>query len=503
MPLRKIEFWLATLVMLSWSALLLIFFLEGHYSGEMEVYTHPNPLQLFARTAGSRILLVFIGYLAFLFLNFWVFDRLYARKKWDWVVAYTLLTFIVVATAFYVVITGTAIFPREAFVPMATIPLLLMLAYNALKKIGAYSFSSLKTSKTPLLQLSGEVLTGFFLWLFILFLITSFSNSWMTIHSWAFLVPGSYLVFRLNTHWLLPRYEQTGRDGLNYILQALLLTFLISCCLGIFYSRGNVGGFILFWAVQLLVITPLAYLVFQRSRHRQQQLHGLKTALGQTTADLQQLRSQINPHFLFNALNTLYGTALQEGSERTAEGIQKLGDMMRFMLYENLQDSISLEKEKEYLRNYIDLQLLRIQSSEHIDIQISIPEQQHPYQLAPMLLIPFVENAFKHGISLKQKSWIKVVLSCDDQHLYFDVYNSLHQKWGADPEEHQGGIGLENVRQRLALLYPRQHELIIRKTAEEFIVHLTLTLSPARARPLQPVADQQDELSPSIALTKG
>jgi LytS/YehU family sensor histidine kinase len=93
-----------------------------------------------------------------------------------------------------------------------------------------------------------------------------------------------------------------------------------------------------------------------------------------------------------------------------------------------------------------------------------------------MLLIPFVENAFKHGISLKEKSWIKINISCDTENLYFDVYNSVHLKKEDDPEKDRSGIGLENVKQRLSLLYPGQHELHIRSTNPEYFVHLTIQL---------------------------
>jgi LytS/YehU family sensor histidine kinase len=207
-----------------------------------------------------------------------------------------------------------------------------------------------------------------------------------------------------------------------------------------------------------------------------EELFVLKQELGHSNANLDFLRTQINPHFLFNALNTLYGTALQEKSDRTAQGIQMLGDMMRFMLHENHQQKILLTREVEYLRNYIDLQLLRTSTSPNIVIEPKIEDLLEEKYIAPMLLIPFVENAFKHGISLKYKSWIRITLHCKNDKLYFDVYNSTHAKSEQDPEKDQSGIGLLNVKQRLSLLYPERHELITRETSEEFFVHLTLQL---------------------------
>jgi LytS/YehU family sensor histidine kinase len=209
---------------------------------------------------------------------------------------------------------------------------------------------------------------------------------------------------------------------------------------------------------------------------RQNEIASLRTELGQSDANLTFLKSQINPHFLFNALNTLYGTALQEKAERTGEGIQRLGDMMRFMLHENTQDKISLMREVEYLNNYIALQTLRTSMSDKITLITEIEEQFENYHITPMLLIPFVENAFKHGISLQKSSYIKISLQVRDQVLFFDVSNSINPKSDNDPEKLKSGVGLENVRQRLSLLYRDRYELMIHENANEFFVHLTLHL---------------------------
>jgi hypothetical protein len=226
----------------------------------------------------------------------------------------------------------------------------------------------------------------------------------------------------------------------------------------------------------LFVAAPIAWYLNRYRLKRAGELQGLKTELGQSSANLDFLRSQINPHFLFNALNTLYGTALQENAERTGSGIQKLGDMMRFMLQENMQEKISLTREVDYLNNYIDLQKLRTQLSPDILIQTEIDEEIKGLEIAPMLLIPFVENAFKHGISLREPSHIKISLQTRDKVLFFDVSNSIHPKGLNDPERDKSGIGLENVKQRLQLLYPGRHELTVRESAKEFFIHLTVTL---------------------------
>ncbi len=232
-----------------------------------------------------------------------------------------------------------------------------------------------------------------------------------------------------------------------------------------------------FFSLMLLVL-PFTWQTYKRrNQQKEEQIISLKTELGKSDANLNFLKSQINPHFLFNALNTLYGTALQENAERTGEGIQKLGDMMRFMLQENIEDKILLSRDVDYLNNYIALQKLRTSVSSQIHIETQIEEHNGMLQITPMLLIPFVENAFKHGISLNNPSHIKITLQIDQNTLYFDVHNSIHIKSDNDPEKLQSGIGLQNVQQRLSLLYPDQHELIIRQNAKEFFIHLTLQLT--------------------------
>lgn len=235
-----------------------------------------------------------------------------------------------------------------------------------------------------------------------------------------------------------------------------------------------VGNFL----TQLIIVTPVSWKIYKdRNVKRTEEIITLKTELGKADANLNFLKSQINPHFLFNALNTIYGTALQENAERTGEGIQKLGDMMRFMLQENIEDKILLSKDIDYLNNYIALQKLRTSTTTDINIETQIEEQLNHLLISPMILIPFVENAFKHGISLQSPSHIKITLQTSGHTLYFDVHNSIHLKSNNDPEKRQSGIGLQNVKQRLALIYPDRHELIIRENAKEFFIHLTLQLS--------------------------
>lgn len=227
---------------------------------------------------------------------------------------------------------------------------------------------------------------------------------------------------------------------------------------------------------QLLVVTPLSWILFKRNLGENEELYQLKKELGQTHASIDFLRTQINPHFLFNALNTIYGTAILEKAPRTSEAIEKLGDMMRFMMRENMLEKILLSRELEYLENFISLQKLRTDLNPMVKIEVILVHPAEPLQITPMLLIPFVENAFKHGISFREVSPIKIRFTMNGDILHFEVSNNKHLEYDNDPEKTKNGIGLNNVKQRLQLSYPGKHELSIHETEKEFHIKLSIKL---------------------------
>ena len=229
-------------------------------------------------------------------------------------------------------------------------------------------------------------------------------------------------------------------------------------------------------AFMLFILFPISRLIFKKYEDYLGQITTLTHEVTQGSANLSFLKSQINPHFLFNALNTLYGSALTENAEKTSDGIQKLGDMMRFMLHENLQDKIPIKREIEYLRNYLDIQLLRFGKEPNLELTIQIQEDFCEGEIAPMVLIPFIENAFKHGISTKNKSWIKINLRCLKGSIHLDVVNSLHPKKTTEDPKDESGIGLDNVKKRLELGYPQCHSLTIVENDMEYFVHFSLQL---------------------------
>ncbi|WP_421977514.1 sensor histidine kinase [Roseivirga seohaensis] len=203
---------------------------------------------------------------------------------------------------------------------------------------------------------------------------------------------------------------------------------------------------------------------------------GVRTQLqiASSESELSLLKSQINPHFLFNSLNTVYGLALKEESPKTAHAVQQLSEMMRFMLHENHAEKIPLQKEIDYLRNYIELQTLRISQKDHFQLEVDVAEGCQG-EITPMVLIPFVENAFKHGVSFQKPSWVKIKLTCNAEEVHLNVQNSVH-KHAEDPEKGKSGIGLENVRKRLGILYPEKHLFQIYETEDSFEANIKITL---------------------------
>lgn len=194
----------------------------------------------------------------------------------------------------------------------------------------------------------------------------------------------------------------------------------------------------------------------------------------QKEAELAQLRSQVNPHFLFNTLNTLYAFALKEGSDKTAECIAKLANLMRFMLDDMKKESILLDREVSYIQDYIKLQSIRSAVEQDITISIDI-DPEKGYSIAPMLLIPFVENAFKHGVNPNKVSQLRIDITAKDNTIQFVIENSLDDDFEAYYKERGFGIGIENVKSRLEHIYPKRHMISIAKTKDKFIVIISIT----------------------------
>jgi len=188
-------------------------------------------------------------------------------------------------------------------------------------------------------------------------------------------------------------------------------------------------------------------------------------------AQIATLKSQINPHFLFNTLNNIYATAI-DTSPKAADMIDKLSEMMRYTMRDTQQDFVLLEDEINYISNFIELQRLRLDRS--VKLEYSGLEDIPPLRIAPMLLIPFIENAFKHGVNSEQKSLIKIEIAMNKNEFQLSVVNNKVDIQRNISE--RSGLGIENTKHRLNLIYPSKHLLVINDNEKQFIVSLYIDL---------------------------
>lgn len=195
------------------------------------------------------------------------------------------------------------------------------------------------------------------------------------------------------------------------------------------------------------------------------QVENLKT-------ELRYLKAQINPHFLFNSINTIY-FQIDKHNEAARSSLQKFSELLRYQLYECNEEQVAIEKEIEYLKSYIDLQRLRRQNNYHISFEVE--EGLCNFSIAPLLLMPFVENAFKHVSRYTDKpNKIQVNLYRQTNYLHLNIINS---KNNSEPVVSKNSIGLKNVQRRLELLYANRYELQINNGLSTYSVHLKLQLS--------------------------
>ena len=189
--------------------------------------------------------------------------------------------------------------------------------------------------------------------------------------------------------------------------------------------------------------------------------------------ELALLRSQVSPHFMFNVLNNMVALARKQ-SDLLEPSLIKLSSLMRYMLYETGEQKVSLEKETEYLQSYIDLQQQRFGKKVIVNVNVMPADKQ--YEIEPMLLIPFVENAFKHGTGMIEHAQIDISLQAMNNTLYFTVKNKYNTS-SQEIKDSASGIGLANVQRRLELLYSHNHELTINKDNDTFSISLQIHLN--------------------------
>jgi two-component system LytT family sensor kinase len=301
------------------------------------------------------------------------------------------------------------------------------------------------------------------------------------------IIPGSFFtvsivinmaIFYSNAFYLYPRLFNR-RLWWTYILAAILLiggssllkgTILITRYPGVLTKMVE-HKFIYASSIAVFVISIIYRRIVDRIRW-ERELKERQAA--QLATELKFLRSQISPHFLFNVLTNLVSLA-RKRSDRLEQSLIMLSDLMRYMLYDAQGQKGTLFKEIEYLKSYLELQKLRFGTDVQIDSRIELSSEEGHYSIEPMLLIPFVENAFKHGVGYLEHPRIDIRLSVDRGWLIFDVQNKFEDEPGTSKDE-STGIGLENVRSRLNLLYKDRYTLTIDDQNNLFHIVLTLKL---------------------------
>lgn len=216
------------------------------------------------------------------------------------------------------------------------------------------------------------------------------------------------------------------------------------------------------------VATPMVIRFFKLWTIKQRDL--MLAQQERITAQLQLLKAQVHPHFLFNTLNNIYSFAL-ESSPKTPQMILKLSSLLSYMLYDCREEHVLMEKEVDIMKNYIDLEKERY--GEKIDISVNIEGDIQDRYITPLLILPFLENAFKHGTSEQlEKPWMSIDMVVKDHQLKCKVVNSKNQY----VPFHENGVGINNVRKRLELLYLDKHDLKLKDEGDFFVVSLLLNL---------------------------
>lgn len=293
------------------------------------------------------------------------------------------------------------------------------------------------------------------------------------------------VLFYGNALYLMPKYFKPKYSRIRFVSQLILL-FVITIVIDLFTNYLILNQFydqsiqMMSYLIGYGLILHVLFLIFSTGyrftkdwfinerikRHITEE--NLRT-------ELNFLKSQINPHFLFNTLNNIFAEARKYEDKSVANSIAKLSHLMRYMIHDSTADFVPLKNEIEYLKNYIDLQKLRISDKDPFQLNFKVTGSIDTIEVAPVIFIPFVENAFKYGVDIEKESFINIALEVTDNQLKFKVDNSLAKN---SSTVESSGIGLANVKRRLALLYPNNsHHLFIDKRNESFSILLKLDLN--------------------------
>jgi sensor histidine kinase YesM len=265
---------------------------------------------------------------------------------------------------------------------------------------------------------------------------------------------------------ILPFYLKT-RKTLVSVLMVVLLLLVITLGERIFIRYSNnlpVTSDTLFGLTSLYLMLETNFMVavgftvkfLKKWFEQQQEKHEMEKKHLQT--ELNALKAQLHPHFLFNTMNNLYALSIEKSS-RTSEGIAKISDLLRSVLYECNDSEITLDKEVKLIKNYIDLEKMRY--NDRLQVQFNVEGPLDTVKIAPMMLFTFVENSFKHGSSIDSENpYIRINLNVKKEEIFFMAENSKPARNGLTKAKNTGGIGLANVKKRLEILYEGRYKLV-------------------------------------------
>ncbi|QQU03187.1 sensor histidine kinase [Myroides odoratus] len=292
----------------------------------------------------------------------------------------------------------------------------------------------------------------------------------------------SAIIFYFNYWYVIPKFigsKKFGRIVLGVVLIYScfigLRYFVEEYLLNLFFGFTNYSPVLptsfyivdnLYFASLCIIPSITIWLIVQFVQSQKEKTEAVQL---KTEAEINFLKSQVNPHFIFNTMNNIYYLVYQK-SDLALSAIEKLSHLMRYVTYESQQQTVSLEAEIEYIENYIELECMRIQGEKYIKIKKEI--QQPQLQIPPLLLLPFVENAFKHGEVTDPNHPFLITITQKEHTLIFESSNKVNSY----QKDKQQGIGIENIKKRLALHFPAQHTLTITQTETSYFCNLTIEL---------------------------
>jgi sensor histidine kinase YesM len=337
----------------------------------------------------------------------------------------------------------------------------------------------------PILENKWGQETAILVFSFILFTL----NDWVFIQSWKGFSNGLlyfvvlYFHAQLNRFFLLPVLLKKHQPILYLIftvgLIALFTVFLYEASTEFIYKNCFLYKSSHQKTYQFQFATLSGTLVcilgtIQILEHYRDQKNKTNKALLSNQVQLNALKNQFNPHFLFNTMNTLYGISLQY-PERTSEMIMEVSQLMRYQVEQGNKEFVSLENEIAFISSYIQLEKERVGYRCRIDFDYE-GDSERQYEIAPMILITFIENAFKHGAATIEKCFVTIHIKVSGGKLYLDVSNSVPQK---KTNVASNKIGLKNTVERLEIVYPKKHLLKITQNEHDYTVNLELELRQA------------------------